>query len=232
MTMNENHFVLGDFEYMRDPKTCRCYWLNEKGKKNRISNTDYEEYLLEAQRREIEEMGEQLVSSNENQTESVIEQPKVEDSVVKHYIDEGKIFVRFGARSADNPIDIAKRISEYLREGKGVSLGAVGVHAIANAVLAVKHAEQQLSSLIPCHLEHKKILKEDGKELDAISFVIYPDVLFQQNFIDAMLINKIAELYEDRQILLKKAASSRGNDETATDQLDFPWGKQCGINLI
>ena len=235
--MNENNFTLGDIVFVRDVKTGRCYRLDENGKKIRISNMDYEEYLLEAKRRllqepeDVTEPAQEIVVKNEEKPDPVAvpeEGRKMVEPDARGMQSDGFDMdcINIAVKANDSYALIADKLKRILPLGKMIVLSGVGVRAITNAVRAIKAAEATTYQQIPCFLNHKKVYSfEKQQELDAIHFVIYPELVYgqQQNLCNLVTLNKISVLCMEWRKFLEKTASTDGADEAEENQLVFPW---------
>ncbi len=226
MPIDQNHFVLGDMEFVRNEKTSRCYRVDENGKKVRISNLDYEEYLEEAERweHEAEEVPE-VVESPSNECEDA-------DSI--HDAENFKFYADIAVRADDNPVLLAQQIIMALKNNQGVTLSSVGIRAVANAAQAVNYTENCLKCTIPCMVSHKKFFARDGRELDSLSLIVYPEftIYGQQNMLSTVTLNKIMALCKSYQAQVEESAPFEGADISEADknQLVFPW-VNGGANL-
>ena len=235
--MNENNFTLGDIAFVRDVKTGRCYRLDENGKKIRISNIDYEEYLLEAKRRllqeqeDVAEPAQETVAQNKEKPEPVAT-PAGEAKVVgvgAQGMQNGEFdmdCINIAVKANDSYALIADKLKRILPLGKMIVLSGAGVRAIANAVRAIKTAEATMHQQIPCFLNHRKVCSfERQQEMDVIYFVIYPELVYgqQQNLCSLVTLNKISVLCMEWRKILEKKASTDGADEAEENQLVFPW---------
>lgn len=229
MSINPNRFTLGDIGLVRDEKTGRCYRLDENGKKVRISNLDYEEYLEEAERREYEAE----IAEVPKKLELPVNEDKKDD--LEQDTESCDFYEDIGVKAGDNPVLLAQRIITALRNNRGVTLSCVGIRAVANATQAVRYTEDCLKCTVPCILNHKKFFVRDGRELDAISFIIYPEftIFQQQNLLSTAVLNKIIALCKSYQLQAKESASPGGEGDSEADrnQLVFPWANG-GENLL
>lgn len=235
--MNEDNFMLGDIAFVRDVKTGRCYRLDENGKKIRISNMDYEEYLLEAKRRSLQEpegaaeSAQETVVQNEEKSEPAVA-PEKEAQVVEPDAQEMQNndfdmdCINIAVKANDSYALIADKLKRLLPLGKMIVLSGAGARAIANAVRAIKTAEATMHQPIPCFLNHRKVCSfERQQELDVIYFIIYPELVYgqQQNLRSLVTLNKISVLCMEWRKFLEKKASADGTDEAEENQLVFPW---------
>lgn len=206
MPINPNRFTIGDIELIRDEKTGRCYRLDENGKKVRISNLDYEEYLEEAERREYE--------AENAEASKKVGLPVNEDKKdnVEQDAESVDFYENIGVRADDNPVLLAQRVITALRNNIGVTLSCVGIRAVANATQAIRYTEECLKCTVPCILNHKKFFSRDGRELDSISFIVYPEftIFQQQNLLSTAVLNKIIALCKSYQLQAKESASPGG----------------------
>ncbi len=231
--MNENQFTLGDISFVRDAKTGRCYRLDENGKKIRISNMDYEEYLLEAKRRmmqedQVEPEQETVVKNVQKPITTPTTESKVKGGNVREWQNDESDMDCFNiaVKASDSYIFIADKLRDLLPQGKMIVISGAGIRAVANAVCAVKTAEATMHQHIPCFLNHRKISSfERQQEIDAISLIIYPELVYgqQQNMCSLVTLNKISILCTEWRKFLEKTASANSVDEAEENQLVFPW---------
>lgn len=223
MAIDQNHFMLGDTEFARNEKTGRCYRVDENGKKVRISNLDYEEYLEEAERRECEE--EEEVS--EARALPVDECKGTDSTENAENAENFQFYTDIAVKADDNPVLLAQRIIAALKNNQGVTLSSVGIRAVANVAKAVSYTENCLKCTIPCIISHKKFFARDGRELDSLAFIIYPEftIFGQQNLLSTVTINKIMALCKSYQAQVRESAplEGEGNGEADENQLVFPW---------
>lgn len=224
MAINQNHFMLGDTEFIRDEKTGRCYRVDENGKKVRISNLDYEEYLEEAERRECEEEEKAVPETRALPADECKGMDPTENA---ENAENFKFYTDIAVKADDNPVLLAQRIIAALKNNQGVMLSSVGIRAVANVAKAVSYTENCLKCTIPCIISHKKFFARDGRELDSLSFIIYPEftIFGQQNLLSTVTINKIMALCKSYQAQVRESASLEGesNGEADENQLVFPW---------
>ncbi len=111
-------FMLGDTEFARNEKQAAAIGLMKNGKKVRISNLDYEEYLEEAERRECEE--EEEVS--EARALPVDECKGTDSTENAENAENFQFYTDIAVKADDNPVLLAQRIIAALKRIRGVTL--------------------------------------------------------------------------------------------------------------